>query len=335
MKINYLLWCLFFCVFACPCLHAASQTGKECEQIAKTVKEMTAKEIQQQYKVRPLIKEFNRKRTEQQYKKALTLAFIVQPPMSIDQARKLLIEWTHIYLKNINQSPELKVILPEFPCSPYSIEIVCAVIDPKKNENYENSLFMFSMADGALQYFAYDHEVIKRCVHLETYGDACEILVGRGERINTSYGTKSDLGTFSPYLKPMLQIERNWEEELLKDPKTKFIHKSLSDGAFPANIAIRQATDQARQSTTYVGIAPIPFFRAVFSHRAYNYAVGDDFLPLLDVEGVTACFEGGAFLSGPGPKAAKWPLSPKVPLYTAIVKARESKFGEENGWGKK
>lgn len=327
---KYLLCCLLcFVSLSLFAEERAEQARTDYEQLANLVKERTAKEIQEKYGVRPLLKEFVRKRAKQPYKKALSLAFVVKPPVSIDQARRLLVEWSHIYLNNINKTQELQVLLPEFPCTPYNVEISCAVLDPKRKETYENSLFLFTIQDGALQYLAYDEDSVKRLIHLETYGDACEILAIKGDKLKTPYGTKCDLGVDSIYLGPMLEIEKKWEEDLIKDPKTKFIHKSLGDGAFPAYIAVRQGADPYKKSTTFVGIAPIPFFRASLCFRAYNYAICDDSLPLLDVEGTCNCFEGGCLLSGPGPKARKWPIKSDHPLYLSIVKAREAKFTDE------
>ena len=254
---------LFSCLLCFVTLSLFAEERKEqpridYEQLANSVKEKTAKEIQEKYGVRPLLKEFVRKRAKQPYKKALSLAFIVKPPVSIDHARKLLVEWSHIYLNNINKTQELQFLLPEFPCTPYNVEISCAVLDPKRKETYENSLFLFTIADGALQYLAYDEELVKRLIHLETYGDACEILAIKGDKLRTPYGTKCDLGVDSIYLGPMLEIEKKWEEDLVKDPKIKFIHKSLGDGAFPAYIAARQAADPYKKSTNFCRNCPNP-----------------------------------------------------------------------------
>lgn len=168
--ITRILFCIASLMFTIPAFAATAPTHND-EQIATQVKQKTAKEIQDKYGVTPLL-QIERKGTTDEWRKWLSLNLELPIAIDIPIARQLIVEWTELYLKNINEQQALKGALPEFPLTSKYIEINCLVSRERKQGD---SVKIFGVSDGNIQYLVFSRGHFKG-TYQESYQEAMNIL---------------------------------------------------------------------------------------------------------------------------------------------------------------
>jgi hypothetical protein len=75
------------------------------------------------------------------------LAFTIERPVTIDEARAILVGSMELYLENINKNKAIRPYLEEYPFNPSRIELEFYVRTKEKNKN-EQHLALFSIFCG-------------------------------------------------------------------------------------------------------------------------------------------------------------------------------------------
>lgn len=115
--------------------------------------------------------------------KMLYLSFQYYEQMDIDDARGLLIEAVHIFLKSINEEGRIRPYLKNYPFEPKNIEMSIFFKKPDGSAVDPNKLcLVFLNNQGKLRYEKIDPETNHLItIHTETYGEAEE----RIEKVTT------------------------------------------------------------------------------------------------------------------------------------------------------
>jgi hypothetical protein len=95
-------------------------------------------------------------------------------PFNIEQARELVIYCAKIFLKEINNSKEIRPYLHHYPFTVNDIEVRVAGSSENKLVNKDSLIAYTSLIEGKIDYCIRD-ECLKS-VHEETYKEALEIL---------------------------------------------------------------------------------------------------------------------------------------------------------------
>ena len=150
-----------------------SEITPENEMIAHKISLETAKELHSRLNIEPIGVGGGMVGTIQ----TLSLSFRSYQILSLENARKLLIECVDTYLKKINTSSEVQPFLAEVPFTAHRVNLMFLVLE--KNDHFKgaNSLANFYIDNGKIVYKKYNTTTQKlEKVHEESYEEALAIV---------------------------------------------------------------------------------------------------------------------------------------------------------------
>jgi len=92
--------------------------------------------------------------------------------ITVEEARKLLLETGNLYLKTINENEKIRSFLENYPYGPENIEINI-FINPGNRTPKSDGLGVIAIIDGKLKYYSNPHFTK---IYEETYEEALEKL---------------------------------------------------------------------------------------------------------------------------------------------------------------
>ena len=110
----------------------------------------------------------------------MSLLLRTYKPVTLENARRIIVECTEAYLKRINSNKEVKSFLAEYPFSAKRIDLTVLVLDEEDHFKLGGSLANFYLENGKIVYKVANLEAKKlEIVHEESYEDALSIT-GKG-----------------------------------------------------------------------------------------------------------------------------------------------------------
>jgi hypothetical protein len=99
--------------------------------------------------------------------------FAYHNEITVEEARKLLLETGNLYLKTINENEKIRPFLENYPFGPENIEIRI-FINPEKTMQKSDKLRVITIVDGKLSYMIRDQYLTT--IYEETYEEALDKL---------------------------------------------------------------------------------------------------------------------------------------------------------------
>jgi len=119
-------------------------------QIADSITQLTAKQINDEYDFIEL-----RGTGGSRAFRKLTMSLHVNRKIEKELARLLIVEFSDIYLQNINNNPKVEELTETYPLQIGNIEIILAVMPPE-GEVYHPDISLTSLKDGMVSFWTFD-----------------------------------------------------------------------------------------------------------------------------------------------------------------------------------
>ena len=116
--------------------------------------------------------------------KSLKMSLWVQDSVTIDEARDIMVTFTELFLEAVNENPDLRPYLANFPFQPDNLGLMVAFLNEDCSETVEPEVDSVILANGTIYYAANALESIfvSNDLQTETYDEALLIFkTGRKE----------------------------------------------------------------------------------------------------------------------------------------------------------
>lgn len=109
---------------------------------------------------------------------SISLHFTSGASLNIDQARRLVVESSQIFLSMINEDKKLRPYLHTYPFTGNNIKISIDFDEPGKTWKDSEEISLVMLLDGKIFYDTHDEEALIRhkSLHKETYEEAVKIV---------------------------------------------------------------------------------------------------------------------------------------------------------------
>jgi hypothetical protein len=180
LKINC-VFSILFCLFL-SCCETPSETPVSYITMANRLLSKTAKQLKVEKGLIP-IGDMGQMMGNIQ---AMGLSFQYFHPLSLEEARELLLYASNVFLKNINENKEIRPYLYNYPFTAKNIEILIFVYKPDRSKPNLGSIGFLCMRNGTLTYELVAPKTKASCpiLHEEAYEEGLEIYQNLKKRIS-------------------------------------------------------------------------------------------------------------------------------------------------------
>lgn len=153
MRIRYFLLLFLLCLFGCS--SSSNYKLPPDELITNRIILETADELKEKYDLR-LIGLGGKYNHEMKKTEIITLRFQVYKPLTKDEARILMFNATGLFLKNINEDPDIQQYLLDRPFTEKNLDFTIFITDTEGRDLYDPNIAVVALYNGKLKFLTND-----------------------------------------------------------------------------------------------------------------------------------------------------------------------------------